>query len=74
MGDADHLEPTTRCTTLVPTPMVRAIFKIPIPVALSSRMWASTTGLTRRPTVRESKDLGAEQLGNLEGQQVGFSV
>ena len=72
MGDADHLEPTTRCTTLVPTPMVRAIFKIPIPVALSSRMWASTTGLTRRPTVSESKDLGAEHSGISRANKWGF--
>ena len=41
----------TRWTTLVPMPMVRPILRIPIPVALSSRMRASTEGFTgRRPS------------------------
>jgi hypothetical protein len=41
----------TRCTTLVPTPKVRPIFRMPIPSAFSSRMRASTDGFTvRRPS------------------------
>jgi hypothetical protein len=39
---------STRCTTLVPTPMVRPIFNMPMPSAFSARMRASTAGLTRR--------------------------
>jgi hypothetical protein len=41
----------TRCTTLVPTPRVRPIFRRPMPSALSSRMRASMEGFTgRRPS------------------------
>jgi len=40
---------TTRCTTPVPTPTVRPIFRMPI--LLSSRMRPSTAGFTgRRPS------------------------
>jgi hypothetical protein len=41
-----------RCTTLVPTPTVRPIFKMPMPSARSSRMRSSTAGLIgRRPSL-----------------------
>jgi hypothetical protein len=43
---------TTRCTTDVPMPRVRPIFRMPIPSALSSRMRFSTEGATgRRPSL-----------------------
>jgi hypothetical protein len=35
-----------RCTTLVPTPTVRPIFRMPMPSARSSRMRSSTAGRT----------------------------
>ena len=38
----------TRCTTLVPIPSDLPILRMPSPLALSSRMRASTDGLTRR--------------------------
>jgi hypothetical protein len=38
----------TRCTTLVPTPSVLPILRMPSPLALSSSMRASTEDLTRR--------------------------
>jgi hypothetical protein len=38
----------TRCTTLVPTPSVLPILRMPSPLALNSSMRASTEGLTRR--------------------------
>ena len=39
----------TRCTTLVPTPSVLPILRMPSPLALNSNMRASTEGLTRPP-------------------------
>jgi hypothetical protein len=51
-GGTDQAALSTLCTTDVPTPTVRPIFRMPMPVPLSSRMRASTAGLTgRRPSL-----------------------
>jgi hypothetical protein len=49
-GGTDQAALSTLCTTDVPTPTVRPIFRMPMPVPLSSRMRASTAGLTGAAT------------------------
>ena len=52
LEESPHAAARTRCTTEVPTPRVRPIFRMPMPAARSSRIRVSTDELTGRQSSR----------------------